>query len=78
MFSIAEAPVAATLVVRLDSIITAELLLGWATGPREDWPIIAPCIMATIITRARGVKRVHGENIGSQDNVIMIMMQDAH
>ena len=33
MFSIAEAPAAATLVVRLDSIITTELLLGYV-APR--------------------------------------------
>ena len=80
MFSIAEAPVAASLVVRLASIITTELLLGYVAprGLANNCPVHNGNNHNMGGVMGRGVKRVHSENIGSQDNVVMIMMQEAH
>ena len=71
---------AATLVVRLDSIITTELLLGYVAprGLANNCSVHNGNNHNTGRVMVGGVKRVHSENIGSQDNVLMIMMQEAH
>ena len=77
MFSIAEAPVAATLVVRPDSIITGLSYVA-PRGLANNCPVHNGNNHNTGRVMVRGVKRVHSENISTQDNVVMIMMQEAH